>query len=84
MTTNNDKRHEVSLFLTVTEAGLEIHYGGEVVAAVRSTDELAEAFDSILSDVNTTLAVEVSSSLDFPREHTDDKDVIELCRVIRI
>lgn len=84
MTTNNDTRHEVSLFLTVTESGLEIQSGGETVAAVRSTDELAEAFDSILSDANTTIDVEVSSSLDFPHEYTDDKDVIELCRVIRI
>ena len=84
-----DTRHEVSLYLTVTEAGLEIQVDGKTVAAAHSADDLSKAVDAIYERAGgyrgegVVLNIQGSSSLDFPKEYTTDPQVIAMCRELR-
>jgi len=94
--TTTDTSRELRLFLTVTEAGLEVKEFGPgpittTVAVVRTREELDEAIagrtksmDRLFEYEGWTMSVHVSSSVNFASEETTDPQVIALCSDIAI
>ena len=78
----------IKLYLTCESDGVYAEHNDER-RLIKSENEIAEFAHEICvtNDGNPDecdLIVLCSSSLDFPEEYTDKKEVIELCRKIRL
>lgn len=58
-------------------------YGGKdyIITSVKDWQDMVETIHSIPD--HTPQSFQCSSSIDFPEEYTDDKELIELCYDIR-
>jgi len=71
------------IHLGVTSKGIEVKLEGKLLGHCKTIKKLKQIWDKYHFQENESDIVMCSSSMDFPKEYTKDKRVIELARKIR-